>query len=261
MMQRLITWLVAVFISASAYGLDGQPLRYVIDWGPLELAELNMQLLAADQVESVEISVESKGVSTLFSDFRSSLEIMRTGDGLTLLNGGSSWGDAMTQLTVTYQADGSEPLVDYVRSKPRDYPISPIPENSTEDTVDPFVPVFEMARTLDASGRCEGRYAIFDGIRRYDITLTDQGDQTLIAKNANDYAGPAHVCEIGLTRIGGFSTERSLFQFGESSISRTLYFGQVRGHWVPVRFELDSPLGMAVARLVQDDAAVADRTQ
>ena len=258
-MRRLMAWWVAGLMSCSAHALDGQPLRYVVDWGPLELAEFNMQLLASDQVESVNISVESRGVSTLFSDFRSSLEIMRTGDGMTLLNGGSSWSDAMSQLTVTWMDDGSAPVVDYVRSKPRDYEISPVPEDSTANTVDPFVPVFEIARTLDATGRCEGRYAIFDGIRRYDITLTDGGDQTLVAKDARDYAGPAHVCEIGLTRIGGFSTGRSLFQFGESSISRTLYFGQVRGHWVPVRFEIDSPLGMAIARLVRDESAVASR--
>lgn len=260
-MKRFSAWMVAGLISASAHSLDGQPLRYVVDWGPLELAEFKMQLLAADPVESVDISVESRGVSALFSDFRSSLEILRTGDGMTLLNGGSSWSDAMSQLTVTWMADGSKPVVDYVRSKPRDYEISPVPADSTVNTVDPFVPVFEMARTLDATGRCEGRYAIFDGIRRYDITLTDGGDQTLVSDDARDYAGPAHVCEIGLTRIGGFSTGRSVFQFGESSISRTLYFGQVRGHWVPVRFEIDSPLGMAVARLVHDEPAVATRGQ
>ncbi len=48
-MSRLMAWWVTGLMSLSAHGLDGQPLRYAVDWGPLELAEFNMQLLASDQ--------------------------------------------------------------------------------------------------------------------------------------------------------------------------------------------------------------------
>ena len=55
-----------------------------------------------------------------------------------------------------------------------------------------------------------------------------------------------------LTRIGGFSTKTGLFKFGESDISRTLYLGEIRGYWLPVRFEISAPLNRsgAVDRLI-----------
>lgn len=252
--------LMASLLSVSAHGLDGRPLNYVIDWGPLDLADLRLTLLDSEGIESVDVRIVSRGAGTWFSDFRSSLEIMRTEDG-TLLNGGSTWSEAMSQLTVQWSTDASAPQVDYVRSKPRDYEISPVPEDATANTVDPFYPVFDMARTLDATGECRGRFAIFDGIRRYDIEVSDGGDRELTADEPDDFEGITHVCEIGLTRIGGFSTGRSLFSFGEASITRTLYFGQVRGHWVPVRFEIDSPLGMAVARLKHASPSVVSTGQ
>ena len=60
-----------------------------------------------------------------------------------------------------------------------------------------------------------------------------------------------------MARIGGFSTKKGWFRIGESEITQTLYLGKIRGHWLPVRFEISAPLGIAVARLMADSRAVA----
>ena len=98
--------------------------------------------------------------------------------------------------------------------------------------------------------RQEGSYRVFDGVRRYDLQIQDGGLITLISDDAANFSGPARRCDIALTRIGGFSTKTGLFKFGESDISRTLYLGEIRGYWLPVRFEISAPLGTAVARLI-----------
>ena len=250
-------WFLILGLNSSSFAFDGQPLQYEIDWGPVTLADATVELLNSGEVRSVSADIASRGVGAWFSDFQSSLEIMRTGDGMQLLNGKSTWGDALSNLTVTWLPSDEKPLVDYYRSKPRDYEITPVPEDSVANTVDPFTPIFEIGRDLNQTKRCEGSYRVFDGIRRYDLTIMDGGVSELTSDDAADFQGLAHRCDITLTRIGGFSTKKGLFKFGESEISRTLYLGEIRGHWVPVRFEISAPLGTAVARLINLNRAVA----
>ena len=247
--MRNTIWFLIVGLSSSSVAFDGQPLQYEIDWGPVTLADATVELLDSGDIRSVSADISSRGVGAWFSDFQSTLEIMRTSDGTQILNGGSTWDDTLSNITVMWLPDESKPSVDLYRSKPRDYELTPVPEASIADTVDPFTPVFEIGRRLDETQRCEGSYRVFDGVRRYDLQIQDGGLTTLTSDDAADFNGPARRCDITLTRIGGFSTKKGLFKFGESEITRTLYLGQIRGHWLPVRFEVSAPIGSAVARL------------
>lgn len=246
-------------LSSSTVAFDGQPLRYEIDWGPMTLADATVELLDSRDVRSVSADIASRGVGAWFSDFHSTLEIMRTSDGTQILNGHSTWEDALSNITVMWLPSEPKPSVDHYRSRPRDYDITPVPEDSITDTVDPFTPVFDIGLGLGQTLRCEGSYRIFDGIRRYDLEIQDGGLVTLTSDDPSNFSGPARRCDIALTRIGGFSTKKGLFKFGEPEISRTLYLGQIRGYWLPVRLEISAPLGTAVARLVGVSRALASQ--
>jgi hypothetical protein len=251
--------LLLLGLSSSSVAFDGQPLQYEIDWGPVTLADATVELLDSGDIRSVSANVSSRGVGAWFSDFQSTLEIMRTSDGTQILNGRSTWDDALSNITVMWLPTEPKPSVDYYRSKLRDYEITPVPDESIADTVDPFTPIFDIGRRLDETERCEGSYRIFDGIRRYDLEIQDGGLVTLTSDDPVNFNGPARRCDITLTRIGGFSTKKGLFKFGESEISRILYLGEIRGHWVPVRFEVSVPLGSAVARLIDVNRTVASQ--
>jgi len=259
-MNRIFA-LCALSLANLAQAFDGQPLRYEVDWGPVTLADVEMRLLDSDPVRSVNVSVASRGAGAWFNTFQSELEILDMRDGTQLLNGTSRWDDGFSQISVSWLPDQVEPTVDYVRSKPRTYDITPVPPESTWRTVDPFAPVFDVGKRLDATGRCEGEYRIFDGIRRYDLVIMDGGDTELQSESVTGFSGLAHRCDIVVKRIGGFSTKRGFFRFGESDITRTLLFGQVGAHWIPVRFEIGTPLGTAVARLVGNETSVAAQVQ
>ena len=247
--MRNTIWFLIVGLSSSSVAFDGQPLQYEIDWGPVTLADATVELLDSGDIRSVSADISSRGVGAWFSDFQSTLEIMRISDGTQILNGGSTWDDTLSNITVMWLPNESKPSVDLYRSKPRDYELTPVPEASIADTVNPFTPVFEISRRLDETQRCEGSYRVFDGVRRYDMKIQDGGLTTLTSDDAANFNGPARRCDITLTRIGGFSTKKGLFKFGELEITRTLYLGQIRGHWLPVRFEVSAPIGSAVARL------------
>ncbi len=256
--MRVAIFAVLISVAGFARAFDGQPVRYEVDWGPLTLADIEIRWLDSDAVRSVEADVSSRGVGAWFGSFQSALEILDVSGQGVLLNGRSTWDEGMSQLTVNWAGAESEPTVDYFRSKPRDYEISPIPEQSTVGTVHPFAPVFEVAGQLDETGRCEGDYAVFDGIRRYNVRIEDGGDVMLSDEGGSGYQGEAHVCRISVERIGGFSTGRRWFNTEESEVSRVLYFGRLGAHWLPVRFEISAPIGSAVARWVPTEPALAE---
>lgn len=240
---------VVLTLSSPSFAFDGQPLHYEIDWGPVTLADATVHLLDSGDIRSVNVDIASRGLGAWFSDFQSTLEILHTRDGVQVLNGDSTWGDTLSNITVLWQPTVPKPTVDLYRSKPRDYELTPVLEESIADTVDPFTPVFEIGLRLEETRRCEGSYRIFDGVRRYDLEIKDGGLLTLTSDDSVSFYGPARRCDITLTRIGGFSTKTGLFRFGESEIIRTLYLGKIREYWLPVRFEISAPLGTAVARL------------
>ena len=248
--MRNAVWLFVATFSTSAVAFDGQPLYYEIDWGPMTLADVKVELLDSDDVSSVTAHIESRGAGAWFSNFRSTLEILYARDGTKLLNGGSTWGDTLSSITVIWPASGSPPAVDLYRSKPRDYALTPVSEESTKNTVDPFTPVFEIGRMLENTEKCVGFYRIFDGVRRYDLKIRDGGLHTLETDVPSNFSGSTRRCDITVNRIGGFSTKKSWFRMSESDINRTLYLGKIRGFWLPVKFEISAPLGKAVARLI-----------
>ena len=243
-------WLFAAALSTSTVAFDGQPLYYEIDWGPVTLADVKVELFDSEDVSSVTADIESRGAGALFSNFRSTLEILYTRDGTKLLNADSVWGNTLSNITVIWPASGSLPTVDLYRSEPRDYELTPVSEELTINTVDPFTPVFEIGRILDNTEKCVGFYRIFDGVRRYDLTIRDGGFQTLETNYPNNFSGSARRCDITVNRIGGFSKKKGWFHLSESEINRTLYLGKIRGYWLPVKFEISAPIGKAVARLI-----------
>ena len=253
-MRSFLTGLaIALLLVTSAFAFDGKKLHYEIDWGPATLADLNIQLLESQSIRSVSAEINSRGVGAWFSDFQATLEVMRIDDGALLLNGDSAWGKVLSSITVTWPEDESKPLVDFYRSQPRDYELSPVPVDLMNGTVDPSSILFDLKEKLDQSNRCEGFYRVFDGIRRYDLQVTQGSVEVLRAEDIDDYSGEAYRCEISMIRHGGFSVKRSLVKFDESEITRTLYFANIKGQWLPVRFEIELPFGRATARLKVTD--------
>ena len=248
-MRSFLTGVAALLLVTPVFAFDGKKLHYEIDWGPATLADVNIQLLESHSVRSVSAEITSRGVATWFSDFHANLEIMRIDGGVLLLNGDSAWGEVLSSITVTWPEDESKPLVDFYRSKPRDYKLSPVPVDAMNDTVDPSSLLFDLREKLDQSNRCEGFYRVFDGVRRYDLQVTQGSMEVLRAEDIDDYSGEAYRCEISIIRHGGFSVKRGLVKFDESAITRTLYFANIKGQWLPVRFEIELPIGRATARL------------
>jgi hypothetical protein len=75
-------------------------------------------------------------------------------------------------------------------------------------TVDPLTAILAIGHAVARAGRCGGSVAVFDGRRRYDLVLTDDGIERLEASAAYAYAGEVRRCLVAAVKIAGFSFDQ-----------------------------------------------------
>src|SRR5262245_45370590 len=76
-----------------------------------------------------------------------------------------------------------------------------LPKTLPEGTVDPLSLAVAASRALAETGRCDQTVPVFDGQRRYDLTLKHLDEATLPPSGYSIYQGRAVRCTIGMRRI------------------------------------------------------------
>lgn len=71
-------------------------------------------------------------------------------------------------------------------------------------TIDPASLVVAVASLFSSAGSCEGQYQLFDGARRYDLTLSQGGYADLDAMPNSYYEGSATECSAEPQLVAGF---------------------------------------------------------
>lgn len=120
-----------------------------------------------------------------------------------------------------------------------------------DGTIDPASLVVAVASLFANAGSCEGQYRLFDGVRRYDLTLAQGGYADLDAMPNAYYAGSATECTATPELVAGFQ---------QSALNANLYPRSAR-LWmapaiagfptVPVRILAQSAFGDVVLELVE----------
>ena len=75
-------------------------------------------------------------------------------------------------------------------------------------TIDPLSAILAIGHHVARTGHCGGTVAIFDGRRRYDMTLADRGVDRLERAAGHAYAGDARRCDVAVVKIAGFSFDQ-----------------------------------------------------
>lgn len=99
-------------------------------------------------------------------------------------------------------ADGL-PVVDGNPS-PADERREQVADTAKQGTQDPLTAVLSLVLQVAAKGGCDGVAPIFDGRRRFDVTLTDIGPGELGKSRINAYEGPVRLCDVQLEPIAGY---------------------------------------------------------
>ncbi|MEM7169794.1 MAG: DUF3108 domain-containing protein [Pseudomonadota bacterium] len=173
------------------------------------------------------------------------------------------------QFRLAYQAPGRERARAMVYRpdgwKARKDPASKnyhLPQFDTVGTLDPASAALSIIEVLGRQGSCSGELSIFDGKRRYDLSLSHQGETELGKSKYGIYAGPATKCQIQISRGDGFGNDGSSFGTRFPSEVTVWMAPVLEGEPdIPVRFEAESAFGVAIIHLVKAEKPTAELTQ
>jgi hypothetical protein len=132
-----------------------------------------------------------------------------------------------------------------------------LPKSIPPGTIDPISVAMAVA---DAAGRgkgCGGKYPVFDGNRRYDVTFTKVGDDLLSKPGFSKFSGRAIRCEFAMKRISGFRKKKVMLRFWDEEKHEPpqIWLGRLNNSlpFVPVQFQADFNLGYMIIYLVKAD--------
>ena len=128
--------------------------------------------------------------------------------------------------------------------------VFPIPRGLLSETIDPLTAIVQINRRLERGMGCNATFPVFDGRRRYDLTLADRGELTLKQTPFSVFQGKALVCEINANMLGGHKREKS--KYTTSSGEKLVYVGRPLdgGPILPVGLTVETAFGTLTGHLV-----------
>lgn len=128
----------------------------------------------------------------------------------------------------------------------------------TADAVDMLTGALQLFQHTGQTEKCEGSFPVFDGKRRFNITLSDDGTETLAKNKYSAFRGDTLRCTLKVEPVAGFKkgdAKRGWMAVQNHTEARkkppTLWMAQLEenGPMVPVRMEIASSYGTVVAHL------------
>lgn len=128
----------------------------------------------------------------------------------------------------------------------------------TENAVDMLTGILQIFQQTGMTEKCEGSFPVFDGKRRFDITLQDAGVEHFEKSRYSSFTGDALRCTIKVKPVAGFrkkDEKRGWLAIQAHTEERkkppTIWLGKLNatGPMVPVRMEIASSYGTVIAHL------------
>jgi hypothetical protein len=126
------------------------------------------------------------------------------------------------------------------------------------NAVDLLTGTLVMMQSARNTHQCAGSFPVFDGKRRYNITLKDDGTETLARSDAALFEGQVLRCTLEVEPVAGFSPKdqkRGWMAVQHHTEARhklpTIWLARLKdsGQVVPVKMEIASAYGAVVAHL------------
>ena len=228
-------------------------LLYDISWGALHLAEATSQWQMQDNKAVILGSVKSDGIASLVSGFQSasSAEIKLHASEWHPIYLSLSRITKSKQIASSVHWSASGDILSDVQQPPPDLDkVFPILDKLKQNVIDPYSAVMRQLEYIGTYGKCAGSYAIYDGLRRFEMQFDTVGDIDLVADRPYGFDGQALHCQITVFPKGGHRIESSWHKKPDKDRQFSVYFGRFSVNLVlPVRVEIEAPIGVGVARL------------
>ncbi len=128
----------------------------------------------------------------------------------------------------------------------------------TDNTLDLLTGTLAMMQSAKNTNKCSGKFPVFDGKRRFNITLKDDGTEVLAPSSYSKFEGKAMRCTLTVEPVAGFQPKdqkRGWMAVQNHTEERhklpTIWLARMKdsGQVVPVRMEIASAYGSVVAHL------------
>ena len=246
----LITLQLVSIAAATSRNID---LQYNISWGALSLAEARSQWQLQDGKAVILGTVKSEGVAALFSEFQSASNAEIDWQG-------GEWRPAflsLSRVTKSKQIASSvhwstagDILSDVQQPLPDPKEVFPISDKLKQDVIDPYSAAMRQLDYIADAGKCAGSYAVYDGLRRFEMQFDTVGATTLVADRPYSFDGEVLHCRIVVMPKGGHRIASSWHKKPAEDRQVNVYFGRFADDLIlPVRVEVKTRLGTGVARL------------
>ncbi|MDX1576757.1 MAG: DUF3108 domain-containing protein [Kiloniellales bacterium] len=259
MTAAVLATLIALPVAAAARA-ETVSLDYLVGWGHLTIAEAEVSFSQTESSYRLIGDGRTRGILDLFVSWTGRAEtegVLRTDGRRPLVHRNrGTWNENTRTTRVDWTGEAAprteaEPPPDLEK-------VTPVPEAATVGTSDPLTVVLSVLDRLAETGRCEAEAKIWDGRRRYDISVTHLGEERLVADRPWAYDGVATRCTLQFERIGGFWREQPRWRDPDEEgapPSRTLWVAEIApGRWTLVRAEVETSYGTVVGRLLAKGA-------
>ncbi|MGQ0676249.1 MAG: DUF3108 domain-containing protein [Rhodospirillales bacterium] len=199
---------------------------------------------------AIEVAARTRGVVAWFGDWvgRGVSRGAASGGALrpTGFRADTTWRGEPRFVELAYAPDGSVAV--NAEPPPELDNRDPVPARETLDTVDALSAAMALIRSVNAAGRCAGETRVYDGRRRFDMRLSDDGEDAVPKSGYGVFAGAALKCRVALRRIGGIWKNVEHPEDGKPSF---LWMARLApgGPYLPVRIEAETPLGTLIMHL------------
>ncbi|MDJ0685504.1 MAG: DUF3108 domain-containing protein [Alphaproteobacteria bacterium] len=162
----------------------------------------------------------------------------------------SSWKGEAREIDIKYDADGQVNGVS-VAPPPDLDEVTEMPEGAEIDTIDAVTVFAQQSRRITAGLGCDAKYAVYDGRRRFDLTITSGGMEIIEPNAYSVYNGAAEACRVKIELLGGEQKDKS--KYAKTARNRTVYVARplADGPAVPVRMRIDTDYGVLMAHLTR----------
>ena len=189
-----IVWALQIIANAALAANRNIDLLYDISWGALHLAEATSQWRMQDDKAVIVGSVKSDGIAALVSGFQSasSAEINFQANQWHPVYVSLSRITKSKKIASSVHWSASGDILSDVQQPPLDLDkVFPIPGKLKQNVIDPYSAVMRQLDHIATTGKCAGSYAIYDGLRRFEMQFDTVGDIDLVADRPYGFDGAA----------------------------------------------------------------------
>jgi hypothetical protein len=169
----------------------------------------------------------------------------------------SSWRGKEKTLEMDY-GPGGRLLKSTTQEGDKTTVVRDIDDKLSGNAADMLTSALAMLQSVRHTEKCEGRFPVFDGKRRYNIVLKDEGADTIRPSEYSSFSGEALRCTLTVEPVAGFKPKDKkrgwmAVQSHTQAHNRlpTLWLARLDNtdQMVPVRMEIASDYGSVVAHL------------